>query len=184
LNEEMARQKSMFENDEVRRKAQLMTRPIDSRNAFGYFGLMIGSLPAFAIALKILSVGSSNVAGMAILFTAVGIGSGLAGFGLGRRCVPGVLRRISNFSLPNRAALLIVMGVVWGALSGAVGGLVFILVGSIPGAILGGMVGAVVVPIMVGLHSCLRAGDFVEMKHFLPVAFGITLSVCAFVLGL
>ena len=174
----------MFVNDEERRRAGLMTRPIDSRQAFGYFGLMIGSLPAFAIALKILTVGSSNAAGMAVLFMAVGIGSGLTGLGLGRRCIPGFLSYSSNFALPNRVALMIVMGIVWGALSGAVGGLVFILVGSIPGAILGGMVGAVVVPIMVGLHSCVRVGDFIEMKHFLPIAFGITLSICAVLLGL
>jgi len=37
----------MFVNDEERRRAGLMTRPIDSRQAFGYFGLMIGSLPAW-----------------------------------------------------------------------------------------------------------------------------------------
>jgi hypothetical protein len=29
----------------------------------------------------------------------------------------------------------------------------------------------------------VRVGDFIETKHFLPIAFGIALSVCALILG-
>jgi hypothetical protein len=46
------------------------------------------------------------------------------------------------------------------------------------------MVGTFAVPIMVALHSSVKVGDFIETKHFLPIAFGVTLSICAIILGL
>jgi len=183
LNAKIARRKSLFANDEEKRKAMLMTRPIDSRQAFGLFGLMIGSLPLFAVALNILFPGGGDASGVASIFAVVGVITGLTGFGLGRRFVPRAVRYASNCSAPNRVALWIVIGLAWGAVSGAAGGLVIFIFGAFFGAIIGGVIGAVAVPIMVALHSSVRVGDFVETKHFLPIAFGISLSLCAFVLS-
>src|SRR5881394_3313640 len=53
LNAKIAHRKSLFANDEEKRRAMLMTRPIDSGRAFGYFGLMIGSLPPLALFEKL-----------------------------------------------------------------------------------------------------------------------------------
>ena len=184
LNAEISRQKSLLKNDEQRRKVRLMTRPIDSRHAFGYFGLMIGSLPPLAIVLNFLSSKGYESTGLLLLIAAAGVVAGIIGFQLGQRFVPGALRYISSFRASGRLHLWIILGLAWGALSGAAGGLVIVLIGSIPGAIVGSMVGAIAVPVMVALHSSVRVGDFIETKHFLPIAFGITLSVCAFLLGL
>jgi hypothetical protein len=186
LNAESARQRSLFENEEQRRKALLMRWPIDSRHAFGYFGLIIGSLPVLAIAVRILASGGigGREVGFAILYTSAAIGTGLIGLVLGQRYVPKAVKYASNFSLPNRVALWILIGLAWGAISGASGGMVIFVIGSIFGAILGGLVGAVTVPIMLALHSSVNVGDTIEAKHFLPIAFGVTLSVCALVLGL
>ena len=160
-----------------------MTRPIDSRRAFGYFGLMIGSLPPLALFEKLSLLPHAQPDAILLLIAAAGLVTGIVGFQIGRAYVPGTLRYISGFSLPNRFALWSVLGLVWGGISGAAGGLFIFLIGSIFAAIAGGIVGMVAVPIMVALHSTVRVGDFVEAKHFLPIAFGVTLSLCAFILG-
>ena len=184
LNAEIARRKSLFENETQRRKAVLMTRPLDSRQAFGYFGLMIGSLPPLAIVLKALLSPRPGPTGLLLLIAAAGLVTSVVGFQIGRRYVPGTLRYFSGFSFPNRIALWTALGVAWGATSGAAGGLVIFLIGSIFAGIAGGVIGAVAVPLIVALHSSVRVGDFIETKHFLPIAFGVILSICAFILGL
>lgn len=161
-----------------------MTRPIDLRNAFGYFGLMIGSLPPLAFVLKALLANGSGNTGLLLLIAAAGIVTGIVGFRIGRSFVPDALRYISTFSLGSRLPLWILLGFVWGAVSGAAGGLFIFLIGSIFAGILGGLVGAMTVPTMVVLHSLLREGDLIETKHFLPIAFGITLTFCGYLLGL
>ena len=143
---------------------------------------MIGSLPLLPIAVGLLPAVKHPLAG--VLFFLALILTGLAGFGLGRRYVPRAVQYASGFRMPSRLFIWILIGLAWGMLSGAAGGAVILLIGSILGAIIGGVVGAVTVPIMIGLHTLMRAGDFIEAKHFLPIAFGITLPVCALVLGL
>src|SRR5690349_18578172 len=102
LNAEIARRKSLFQNEGDRRRALLMTRPIDSAHAFGYFGLMIGSLPPLALVLKILiSDGVHAASGLLLLIAAAGMVTGIIAFQIGRRYVPGVLRYISGFSPAN-----------------------------------------------------------------------------------
>ena len=185
LNAEIARQKSLFGNDEEKRRAFLMTRPMDSRQAFGAFGMMISALPPLALVIKILvNDGVHAATGLLLLIAAAGTVTGVVALKLGQRYVPGALRSTSGFSVPNRVALWALTGSLWGAISGAAGGLVIFLVGSIFAAIAGGIVGALTVPVMVALLSSVRVGDFVETKHFLPIAFGVTLSICAFILGL
>src|SRR5215207_131557 len=52
LNAEIAREKALFSTNAERVDASLMTSPIDSRKAYSYFGLMIGTLPPFAMVFK------------------------------------------------------------------------------------------------------------------------------------
>ena len=185
LNAEIARQKSLYTNDEDKKKAFLMTRPMDSRHAFGTFGMFIGSLPPLALVVKILvSRGVYATTGLLLLIAAAGLVTGIVAFQIGRRYIPGALRYISGFSLPNRVGLWAVLGLMWGATSGAAGGLVIFLIGSIFAGIAGGVIGAVAVPTMVALHSSVRVGDLIEPKHFLPIALGIIFSICSFILGL
>ena len=184
LNADIARRKSLFKSEPQRRKAMLMTRPMDSRRAFGIFGAMMGSLPPLALAVQILVDSRGRLTGLFLLIAAAAVVTTIVAFQIGRSYVPGALRYISGFSLPNRLALWSFLGLVWGAVSGAAGGLLILLVGSIFAGIVGAMIGAIAVPLMVGLHSSVRVGDFIETKHFLPIAFGVILSICAFILGL
>ncbi len=176
----------MYRSERERLDAYLMTCPIDSRKAFAYFGLMIGSLPPFALVLRIIgeTMPADRIPLMfLILLTAAGVVTGVAGYA-SARFIPSALDRVSNFRLPNRIALVTLIGFAWGSVSGAVGGLFLFIVGALFAGIAGGGIGAMTLPILVLFHSALRRGDFIEIKHFLPIAFGITLTLCALILGL
>ncbi|MEO8574225.1 MAG: hypothetical protein ABI481_09675 [Pyrinomonadaceae bacterium] len=161
-----------------------MTSPIDSRKAYSYFGLMIGALPPFAMVFRGIdkTFPSDRLLVFFLLLALAGVATGIVGYATGR-FIPSAVRYASRFRFPNRILLLLAMGFAWGAVSGAIGGLFLYVVGSIFAGIVGGLVGAVVLPILATTHSMMRRGDLIEMKHFLPIAFGITLTFCAFILG-
>jgi hypothetical protein len=68
-------------------------------------------------------------------------------------------------------------------MSGAIGGLFLFIIGAFFAAIAGGIVGSFALPLFIALRAPVRRGDLTELKHFLPIALGITLSLCAFILG-
>jgi len=76
------------------------------------------------------------------------------------------------------------IGILWGIMAGGAGGVIIFLVGAIFGAFIGGMVGGAALPLFLIFHRLLRKGEFIEQKHFLPIAFGITFTICSFILGL
>jgi hypothetical protein len=185
LNAEIARDNHLFPTERDRLDASLMSAPIDSKKAIGYFGVLIGTLPPFALLLKLVS--ETSPAGQMdslflVLLGIAGVITGLSGYA-SRKFVSSAVERSSYFRLPNRIAALSVIGLAWGAVSGAVGGLFILVFGSIFGGIFGGAIGAVTLPILIGLQSFVRRGDLVDMRHFLPIAFGITLTLCALILG-
>ena len=177
----------MYRNHGDSLRAMLMVRPGDSKKAFAMFGLIFGSLPLLTasakIAVKIPDELGQGALLWSLLFAVAGVLTGITGFALGR-LVPGILHRVSDFRLPNRIVLISLIGFCWGAIAGAAGGFFLFIIGAIVGAILGGLAGSVAVPLFVLLHSTVRAGDLIERRHFLPVAFGITLTLCAYILGL
>jgi len=185
MNARIARERSQFRTDRERLEAVLMTAPIDSQKAFAYFGYVIGTMPPAALAMKVVSeggsAGSSDALFLILLLTAAAV-TGMAGYVTGS-FIPGLISRVIDFRLPNRIAMFSLIGVAWGIVSGAAGGLFLFVVGAIFAGIAGGIIGAVTVPIFIVCHEALRRGDFIEIKHFLPIAFAITLSLCAFILG-
>src|SRR4030095_1939629 len=67
LTAEIARDRASFRSDLERRQAFLMTRPIDSRKAYAYFGLMIGSMPPFAFVLTLIVAPIAHVSSPAMI---------------------------------------------------------------------------------------------------------------------
>ena len=47
LNKETLRDRTIYSSERERIEASLMTRPIDSKKTFAYFGLIIGCFPPF-----------------------------------------------------------------------------------------------------------------------------------------
>ena len=175
----------MYRTERERMDTSLMTSPIDSRKVYSYFGLIIGALPPSALALNFIS-GLNQIGGLPIillLLTLAAATTGTVGYAAGRY-ISAAVNHASRFRFPNHLLFLSVCGLAWGAVSGAIGGLFLFVFGFVPAGIIGGLVGAVVLPILATLHSLMRHGDFIEMKHFLPIAFGITLTLCALFVGL
>jgi hypothetical protein len=117
------------------------------------------------------------------LLLLVNAGSAVTGFLTGKM-VGRAMSKINRIHPVHRVFALVAVGLLWGMAAGAGGGVFIFLVGAIAGAVIGGLVGAVALPVFAILHNLLRRGDAIDKRHLLPLAFGVTLTICAFIFGL
>lgn len=182
LNAETARQKAMFRSDKEKMEADLMKNPLSLEKTFSYFGLMLGAFPPLAMFIRFAVDARLEgwIFGVMFIITLI---SSVVGFFSGK-AVAKVVRSAENLGWFSMILALPFIGLLWGAISGAAGGIIIFVFGAIFGAILGGAVGAVALPVFTIIHRLLKKGESIELKHFLPVAFGVTFAICGFILGM
>ena len=186
INAGTARQRLLFRSDREEFVASAMTRPLTAEKAFSFLGLTLGSLGPFSILLKIAIDGNGFDPGFGLaigLFMIANVVTAAVGFWTGK-AVGRMVVSLRSRSWPTLIALSVLLGVSWCGISGGLGGMFLFLIGGFFGAIIGAMAGGIVLPIFAVAHRLLSSGDLIETKHFLPVAFGSVLTVCAFILGL
>ncbi|MGQ0541082.1 MAG: hypothetical protein ACT4O9_04425 [Blastocatellia bacterium] len=186
LNSLSAKETSAFRDERERFEAETMKLPIRSGNAFALFGLMIGLFPPAAINLKIFFQNGgfqTDDLVIAALFVVANAVTATVGYYTGF-LVSRLVKLASMFSFSNNVILTIFIGLICGIVSGGVGGIFILIFGAFFGSIIGGITGAVVLPVFTLLHRLLSRGGLIELKHFLPIAFGIAFSASAFILGL
>lgn len=185
-NAETERQKSAFHSEKERAESQLLKNPLNLEKTFSYFGLILGTLaPAsifakFAIDSGMLQRGEVWILGVLFIVNLI---SAIVGYFSGK-LIANSVREIEKYPWWAMLLFLPFVGMLWGMISGGAGGVVIFLFGAFFGAILGGAVGAAALPLFVIFHRLLKKGEMIERNHFLPIAFGITLTICSFIFGL
>lgn len=163
-----------------------MKNPLSVEKSLAYFGLLLGTFPPAAFFIRLFSDVRSlrgedawifGIAAIVILI------SSIVGFFSGR-LIGKVVLEAEKMSWTKMLFVLPLIGILWGILSGGAGGIIIFVIGAIFGALLGASVGGFALPLFVVLHRLLKRGDQIEIKHFLPLAFGIAFIVSAFMLGL
>jgi uncharacterized membrane protein YedE/YeeE len=74
-------------------------------------------------------------------------------------------------------------GLIWGFFTGTTGGLLFFGIGAIGGMIWAIPVGMVAFPLFAIFHRLLQCNRLIERGLYLPIAFGIILTIAAFILS-
>jgi len=185
INAETAREKSLFASEIEKVEAGLMKNPLSNEQAFGYFGLLLGAFTPTALFLRILLDARNfppDAAWVIGIFAVVTLISAIVGHFSGK-LVGKIVRQIENFSWLKMILLLPFVGIIWGMMTGGAGGVIIFLIGAIFGGALGAAVGSVALSAFAIFHRLLKKGDRIDRKHFLPLAFGITLTISAFILG-
>lgn len=183
-NAAIAREKTMYGSEREKREAEMMSNPINSEKAFAYLGLLLGVFPPMALFIRALAAGMDKEAQiwivgiLAIVMLLSAIVGYLAGILVGR-----TVRRVETRSWSFQLLTTPLIGLLWGLTAGAAGGIIIFIIGAVFGAMLGAAVGFVALPAFAVLHRLFKRGDLIEMKHFLPLAFGVTLTICSFILG-
>jgi len=172
----------MYRTDTEQREAELMKNPLDLEKTFSYLGLLLGAFPPAAFFIRFAIDGRPESWMFGVMFI-INLISAVVGFFSGK-LVGKAMRPIEQMNWLPMILLLPLVGLLWGGVSGAAGGIIVFGFGAIFGAFLGGMVGAAAFPLFSILHRLVKRGESIELKHFLPLAFGVTFIICGFILGL
>lgn len=175
----------LYKSEREKSEAGLMRRPLDATKTFAYFGLMLGTFPPAAIFAKFFTEASFNkdafwAIGFIILINII---TAIVGYFSGK-LVGKMVKESETYSWLMMILLMPFIGIFWGVTAGGAGGAIVFLFGALFGASFGAMVGGAALPIFAIFHRLLKKGEMIEMKHFLPIAFGLTFAICAFILGL
>ncbi len=163
-----------------------MQNPLSTKQAYAWFGLLLGTFPPAAIFTRFLTnSGSLNNGDLWILgvIAIVNVISAVVGYFSGK-LIGKIVGELEKNSWLAMFFALPFVGILWGILSGGAGGSIIFVIGAFFGALLGSAVGSVALPAFTLFHRLLKKGDMIDRKHFLPMAFGITFIICGFILGL
>ncbi|HEX8396916.1 MAG TPA: hypothetical protein VF644_05790 [Pyrinomonadaceae bacterium] len=183
-NAEIARQKQAFRLEKHETEAALMRSPVTAKEAYGYFGLLLGLLPPAAIFGKTVKYGFNENAAAVFAFCLL---MNLTCAFVGKFIAEAFARHFINIERKSWTKMVLLsslLGFCWAIITGASGGAIFFGFGAIFGAICAIPVGAAAFPVFAVIHSQLERGTEIEWKHFLPIAFGISTAISAFILGL
>lgn len=166
----------------------LIPGKLSTEDAVAKLGALTGALPTTALFLKIMSNGPGNAdPGSAVALTLIVLmavaATSTAGYYTGK-LTGRILSDLENKPWALMILALPFAGMIWGLISGAAGGFILLGIGAIAGGAIGALVGAAVLMAFGILHRAAKDGDQIERNRFLPLAFGITGTIAAFILGL
>jgi hypothetical protein len=178
---EMAEKKRLFPHAEDKYADKWMRIPMNPKDTFGMFGFLLGLFPPAAIFYQLFSNSGGRPIMFALLVVMNIICAG-AGYGMGKTLGPCAMN-IERYSWPRMIINSSLLGLIWGLIVGGAGGFLFFGIGAFAGMVCASLIAMVAFPVFSILHRWLEHGTQIELKHFLPMAFGITLIIAALILG-
>ena len=168
-------------------EAELIQRPLTAPEAFARFGLLLGAVPPAALLGGFLYYGLLASRELPLwlfpLALVMNLACAFVGYRMGRRAGAYVHKlRDTNWLTALPAYALI--GFYWAAITGAAGGLVFFGGGVLFGPFFALPVGIAAFTMFAPLYRLLERGGLIATRQFWPLAWGITLSLAAFILKL
>lgn len=168
-------------------EASLMRRPLAPQDAYGQLGLLLGIIPPAAIFYSMFNLIRPSEFGTSLgfiaLFVLMNVICALVGRGMGRGLGKSAFK-IERFSWSAMLLTMPFVGLTWGLVTGFLGGLIFFGLGAIGGVMIAAPVGAIAFTVFAILHRLLERGSLIDSRHFLPLAYGISIAMAAFFLGL
>lgn len=186
LNADTERKNNRKVTEKDRLDALAMKHPLTAQQAFAYYGILLGIFPPAAVFAKFfINNGNMRIEDLWILGLVVIINliASITAFFSGK-VIGKIIGDLENLSWTKMLIILPFIGMLWGGISGAAGGIIIFVFGAIFGAMIGGAVGTFALPIFTILHRFLKRDDKIDRRHFLPIAFGSTFIISAFILGL
>ncbi|HEV2764646.1 MAG TPA: hypothetical protein VGV38_16825 [Pyrinomonadaceae bacterium] len=182
------RQRLRFRDVREREEMELMSRPRDARQTYKLLGALLGLLPPAAIFYRMFGdwiERQPNVLsafGFFALLVLMNLVCWLVGRWLGSK-LGARIEEAERGSWLKTLMVAALLGFVWAALTGFLGGLLFFGIGAIFGAFCAVPVGVAGFTVFTIFHRPLARGGMIDARHLRPLAWGVTLTIAAMILG-
>jgi hypothetical protein len=164
-----------------------MRKPQTTVQSYRTLGFLLGAFPPAAFFTRLGHYGlptyheSANI-GLFFLFIFMNAACMLVGWNMGR-VVGKQMEKLERSSWSTMIVSSIMLALFWALVTGAAGGTIVFLIGGLAGIVFALPVAVAAFPTFAIFHRFLERGHLVERKHLLPVAYGISLAISAFILG-
>lgn len=180
LDPKVQHRRLMWEKEQNR--ALSMQRPVTTEQAYRLFFTFLGLIPPFALYNRFVTGAEPDYFPWVWLFVAMNVTCCLVG-----RWFGGYIGRwAGNPRQRSRAwlALFIIgMALFWSVVTGGLGGALFFLIGALFGPFFAAPVALAGFPVFAILHRLISRGGMIEARHAWPLAFGIPLTIAAFIMS-
>jgi hypothetical protein len=185
-NAETLKSQKLYQTDSEKFEAELMRNPLTANKAYAYFGLMLGTFPPAAIFMRYIvesRVLVTDDAWIIAVLLIVNVVTAVVGYFSGKL----IGRIVSSVETLGWSGMILLLPFI--GLSGEswpAGPAVLSSLSSVRSSepLSAALSGAAALPAFTVFHRLLQRGDQIEAKHFYPLALGVTLSICSFILGL
>lgn len=169
-------------------RATLMRSPVNTEDAYAWFGTFLGLFPPFAmfaasLKLRGLDEFGSGAAFWIFLLMAMNAVCCLVGRKFGR-----VLGRALGDPRAHgwfwHVVVSVLLGAAWAAVTGAAGGALGFGIGAIFGIVCAMPVALTNFPVFAVLHRIQTHGGMIEERDLWPIAMGIPLATAALIMSL
>ncbi|HEV7643933.1 MAG TPA: hypothetical protein VGO50_08345 [Pyrinomonadaceae bacterium] len=186
-NAEYERRAALYRTAQEKTESLSMYRPQTTAEAYRMLGMLLGAFAPAAYFARFdgFGLGPWTNHGNPVLFflllfmNAVCIVVGLnMGKVVGRK-----MEKLSRSSWSKMLLFSLLMALFWAAVTGYAGGAIVFVVGGFFGVGFALPVALAAFPAFAVIHRLMERGHLVEKKHLLPIAYGISLTISAFILG-
>jgi hypothetical protein len=187
-NADYERRNALYRTSREEFEALSMRDPQTTAQSYRMLGMLLGAFAPAAYFSRMGNYGLPTIdhpgnpvlVFFFILMNAICILVGLnIGTVVGKR-----MEKMARASWTKLILYSLLMALFWAAVTGAAGGAIIFVVGGIFGIFFALPVALAAFPAFAIAHRLLERGHLIERKHLLPVAFGISLAISAFILGL
>jgi hypothetical protein len=189
----------LAENAEYERRAALyrsrteefetlsMSRPQTTAECYRLLGMLLGAFAPAAYFARFDGFGLVPLTkqGNPILFFLLlfmNVVCIVIGLNMGK-VVGKKMEKFSRASWSKMILFSLLMALFWAAVTGYAGGVIVFIVGGFFGIGFALPVALAAFPLFAVIHRLMERGYLIERKHLLPIAYGISLTISAFILG-
>ncbi len=186
-NAEYENRAALYRTAQEEAESLSMYHPQTTAQSYRMLGMLLGAFAPAAYFARFDGFGLApwtNHGHPALFFLLLFMNAVCIAVGLNMGKVVG--RKMEKFARASWIKMLLfslLMALLWAAVTGYAGGVIIFIVGGFFGVGFALPVALAAFPAFAVLHRLMERGRLIERKHLLPIAYGISLTISAFILG-
>jgi hypothetical protein len=185
-NAEYERRRALYRSPREEFESLSMFSPRTTEQSYRLLGLLLGAFPPAAYFIRLARYGLdpwNNGHPLFFLFFAfINAVCLFVGMGMGK-VVGKKMRQLERASWLKMISYSSLLALFWAFVTGFAGTAVVFIVGGFVGVVFALPVALAAFPIFAAIHRLMERGHLIEQKHLAPIAYGISLTISAFILG-